>query len=223
MKNSAFSVFAPRVEIALGALGMTQDQPHIPRLLAYLDQLHHWNKTYNLTSIRDPEQMLVQHLFDSLAVLPVLRRSVRGRTLRIADVGSGAGLPGIILAICEPEWEVVCIDAVAKKMAFIQQVGGILGLHKLRGIHARVESVPPLQMDGVISRAFASLEDFVTLSARHCRQGGTLWAMKGRYPEDEVRALESATDWAVSKYYDLKVPMLDAQRCLLELTLKETP
>ncbi len=191
-------------------------------LLAYLQQLQHWNKAYNLTAIRDPEDMLVQHVFDSLSVVPPLRARRAGRDTRIADMGSGAGLPGIILAICQPDWTVFCVDAVGKKTAFIRQAAGVLGLTNVQAVHGRIESMDSLQADIVISRAFASLSDFVRVAAHHRAPEGVLMAMKGQYPQDERTALESSTDWRVKSHVELRVPEMTAQRCLLELGLKES-
>src|SRR5690606_19753853 len=180
-------------------------------------QLQRWNKAYNLTAIRDPEKMLVQHVFDSLAIVPVLRDRWPDRDLRVADMGSGAGLPGIILAICQPDWSVVCVDAVGKKTAFIRQAAGILGLKNVHAEHGRIESMDSLQADLVISRAFASLSDFVRVAAHHRAPDGVMLAMKGQDPVAERAALETDTGWFVKHTTELRVPEMDAQRCLLEL------
>ncbi len=217
MTGSSFLQFQARLEKALDALGMQQDHARIPVLLTYLQQLQHWNKAYNLTAVRDPGKMLVQHVFDSLAIVPELRTRWAGRDLHVADMGSGAGLPGIILAICQPEWSVVCVDAVGKKTAFIRQAAGILGLKNVRAEHGRIESLDSLKADLVISRAFASLTDFVRIAAHHRAPGGTMLAMKGQDPVAERAALEADTDWSVKQVVELSVPEMDARRCLLEL------
>lgn len=211
----------PRLEHALQVLGMEGDLPRAPLMLRYLGELHRWNKAYNLTAIRDVEQMLVQHLFDSLAVIPPLRVLMGKADVRVADMGSGAGLPGMMLAICQPGWQVACVDAVHKKTAFVRQLAGILGLDNVLAVHGRIESIPALEANLVISRAFASLADFASLSARHLVPGGVMAAMKGRFPEDEVRALEAGTDWRMTDSIVLQVPELEAQRCLIYLGLKE--
>lgn len=216
-----FPEFAERTAAALSALGMGRDAVHVAALLRYLQLLQRWNRVYNLTAVRDPAQMLVQHVFDSLAMLPPLRAYRAGRATHVADVGSGAGLPGIILGICEPDWAITCIDAVGKKTAFIRQAAGVLGLANVRVLRGRVESLPGLRADVIVSRAFASLEDFVRVSAHHLVPGGILLAMKGQCPRDEQAALEAATDWCVKRVIALDVPELDAQRHLLELGLKE--
>ena len=217
MSETSVTEFQPRLEAALDALGMQTDHARIPVLLDYLQQLRHWNKAYNLTAVRDPGKMLVQHVFDSLAVVPVLRARWPDRVLRVADMGSGAGLPGIILAICQPDWSVVCVDAVGKKTAFIRQAAGVLGLKNVRAEHGRIESMDSLQADLVISRAFASLSDFVRVAAHHRAPGGTMLAMKGQDPVAERAALELDTGWCVTRTTELRVPEMDAHRCLLEL------
>lgn len=219
--STDFFVFEDRLLAGLAALGMQADASRAGQLLSFLQQLQRWNKAYNLTAIRQPEEMLVQHLFDSLSVVPHLRRHRAGRDTLVADMGSGGGLPGIILGICEPGWQVVCVDAVGKKTAFIRQAAGVLGLSNVQAVHGRIETLDSLQADLVISRAFASLQDFVLVSAHHCAPGGALWAMKGQYPQDEASALE-ATQWRVRSVAQLRVPEMSAQRCLLELGLKET-
>ena len=211
--------FQDRVQKALDSLGMQADQDRIPVLLGYLQQLQRWNKAYNLTAIRDPEQMLIQHLFDSLAIVPVLRNRWPDRALRVADMGSGAGLPGIILAICQPDWSVICVDAVGKKTAFIRQAAGVLGLQNVRAEHGRIESMDSLQADLVVSRAFASLPDFVRVAAHHRAAAGTMLAMKGQDPVAERIALEAETGWSVTRTTELHVPEMEARRCLLELDI----
>ena len=122
-------------------LGLTLEPERLQRLLAHMDLLLKWNRVYNLTAVRDPGEMLTHHLLDCLSVLPPLMRYTRGQALRVLDVGSGGGLPGAVLAICRPELDVTCVDTVAKKAAFIQQVAGTLGVSNLHSTHARVESL----------------------------------------------------------------------------------
>lgn len=199
---------------AATALGLTLDEDVQRRLLAYLDQLAKWNKVYNLTAVRDPGEMLVQHLLDSLSIVAPLRRHTGGNSIRLLDVGSGGGLPGIVIAICCPEVRVDCVDAVGKKAAFIQQVAGVLALPNLRGVHARVEQLTDTY-DVVVSRAFASLTDFSAWS-QHLLAGGGVWiAMKGRHPAEEITAL--SPDVAVFHVEQLDVPGLGAERCLVWL------
>ncbi|HEX7385872.1 MAG TPA: 16S rRNA (guanine(527)-N(7))-methyltransferase RsmG [Castellaniella sp.] len=214
-------VFRDRLASALRELGMEGDEPRIPALLHYLAELERWNRAYNLTAVRDPSQMLVQHVFDSLSVVPELRAFALGRVLHVADIGSGGGLPGIILGICEPQWTVVCVDAVGKKTAFIRQAAGVLALPHVKAVHARAETLDSLQADVVISRAFASLEDFIHVASHHCAPTGRLFAMKGQFPQEEQRALESDTPWRVLRTLPLQVPEMNAHRCLLELGPKD--
>ncbi|MEJ6007814.1 16S rRNA (guanine(527)-N(7))-methyltransferase RsmG [Paucibacter sp. AS339] len=186
-------------------------------LLAYLALIAKWNKVYNLTSLRDPQAMLTHHLIDSLSLLPALRRHAAGKPLRLMDVGSGGGLPGVVIAICNPEIDVTCVDAVAKKATFIKQVAAELRLPNLHGEHSRVEALKTAPFDLITSRAFASLLDFTTLTRQHLKPGAestAIWlAMKGQHPADEIAALPADLD--VFHVEQLKVPNLDAQRCLI--------
>ncbi|MEP7296901.1 MAG: 16S rRNA (guanine(527)-N(7))-methyltransferase RsmG [Burkholderiales bacterium] len=184
------------------------------QLLAYIDLLQRWNGTYNLTAIRDPEHMLVQHVLDCLAMIGPLRRHLNAApTARLLDVGSGGGLPGIIIAILCPEIDVTCVDTVGKKAAFIQQAAGSLRLPNLHSRHARVEQMTSEPFDVVTSRAFASLADFVTLTRQHLAAGGVWLAMKGKDPADERAQLPA--DVNVFHVEQLAVPGLAAERCLV--------
>ena len=194
------------------ALGLLLDDGQIGQLLAYLDWIAKWNRVYNLTAVRDPAEMLTHHLLDSLAVIALLSRQRAGRAIRLLDVGSGAGLPGVVIAICCPDVQVDCVDTVAKKAAFIQQVAAALRLPNLRGLHARVESLTD-PYDVVSSRAFASLVDFTSWSRQALGQGGVWMALKGKHPGDEIAALPS--DVTVFHVEPLVVPGLDAERCVV--------
>jgi 16S rRNA (guanine527-N7)-methyltransferase len=184
-----------------------------PRLEAYLGLLAKWNAAYNLTAVRDPAQMRVQHLADCLAVVGPLRRRLDGRPARLLDVGSGGGLPGVVLALSEPDWDVTCIDPVGKKAAFIRQVAGELVLPNLHAEHARVEALKAPPFDVITSRAFASLPDFVHLTRPLLASGGIWMAMKGKRPEDEIAALPPDID--VFHVEPIDVPGLDAERHLI--------
>ncbi|MGE8546044.1 MAG: 16S rRNA (guanine(527)-N(7))-methyltransferase RsmG [Alcaligenes sp.] len=214
--------FNPRLIQAMKALGLEADPETVRQLLAYIQQLQRWNRTYNLTALRDPDQMLVQHIFDSLSVVRPFQEHLANdvavdKSVRIVDVGSGAGLPGVVLAASCSTWNITCIDAVEKKMAFVRQMVGTLGLPNLRALHVRVEQQPPLEADIVVSRAFSSLLDFVNLAGRHVREGGRIAAMKGRVPEEEIAALQDQSAWKVERIEPLTVPELEAQRCLVWL------
>lgn len=199
------------------ALSLQLDDAQVERLLDYLGLIQKWNKVYNLTALREPAEMLSHHLLDSLAVVAPLRRHGGGSPLRLLDVGAGAGLPGVVIAICCPEISVTCVDTVAKKAAFVQQVAASLKLPNLRGLHARVESLSE-GYDVICSRAFASLLDFTTWSRAALAPGGVWMAMKGKRPDEEIQALPADLD--VFHVEQLAVPGLDAERCLVWLRMK---
>ena len=185
-----------------------------PRLEVYLGLLAKWNTAYNLTAVRDPAQMRLQHLADCLAVVVPLRRQLgAGVSARILDVGSGGGLPGVVLALADPAWDVTCVDAVGKKAAFVRQVAGELALPNLHAVHARVEALDAAPFDLITSRAFASLDEFVRSTRPLLAAGGVWMAMKGRRPDDEIAALQSEVE--VFHVEPLTVPGLDAERCLV--------
>lgn len=196
----------------IAALGLDLPAGAEDRLAAYLALLVKWNKVYNLTAIRDPREMVTHHLLDSLAVLPVLEKSaLAGRCVRLADIGSGAGLPGIVLAIARPGWSITSVEAVEKKAAFQRQAKIELGLDNVVVHCGRVEELRDT-FDAAISRAFASLADFIGLAGH---LAPCLWAMKGVYPADEVAALPAG--WQLAASQELGVPGLGAQRHLLRL------
>jgi 16S rRNA (guanine527-N7)-methyltransferase len=203
---------APRLGLEIGAADRE-------RLLAYLALIQRWTQVYNLTAVRDPAEMFTHHLLDCLAVVAPMRRGTGASgqgALRVLDVGSGAGLPGVILALLNPAWQVTCIDAVAKKATFIRQVGAELALPNLQAVHGRVESKASFRapaFDLVTSRAFASLKDFVELTRPLLAPGGQWAAMKANLSEDERDALPA--DVAMFHVEQLDVPDLGAQRCLV--------
>lgn len=209
----------PQLRTGLNALGLELLDSQVRQLLDYLALIEKWNRVYNLTALRKPQEMLTHHLLDSLAVVAPLRRHAGDRPLHLLDVGSGAGLPGVVLAICEPRWTVDCVDTVAKKAAFIQQVAATLRLPNLRGLHARVETLQSAY-DVVCSRAFATLGDFAAWS-RGCLEDGGVWmAMKGRRPEGEIAEVrQQGVD--VFHVEQLHVPGLDAERCLVWMKKRE--
>ena len=193
---------------------MNTDASTASRLEAYLGLLAKWNAAYNLTAVRGPAQMRLQHLADCLAVIEPLRRQLgAGEPARILDVGSGGGLPGVVLAIADPAWDVTCVDAVGKKVAFVRQVAGELALPNLRAQHARVEALEAAPFDVITSRAFGSLADFVRWTRPRLAARGVWMAMKGRRPDDEIAALPP--DVEVFHVEPLTVPSLDAERCLV--------
>jgi 16S rRNA (guanine527-N7)-methyltransferase len=207
-----------RVITAAQAVGVALEAAQARALLDYAAQLQKWNRVYNLTALRDPEQILIQHVFDSLSVVAPMRAAVtaaQGKAPTVVDVGSGAGLPGVVIAIANPGWNVHCVDAVEKKTAFVRQVSGALKLGGLRAVHGRVESLPPFAADVVVSRAFASLADFAILAGGHVGPGGWLLAMKGRTPEETFAVSTPAGHWRIERVEPLTVPELAAQRCLV--------
>ncbi len=217
--NSTSPALSPRqvLEQALPALGIALSADTITALLAYLELIQKWTKVYNLTAVRDPAEMLTHHLLDSLAALAPLDRQLKmlnkQAPARLLDVGSGAGLPGIVIAISRPDITVHCVDTVAKKAAFIQQVAVTLKLPNLRGLHARVESLTD-PYDVVSSRAFASLVDFTNWSGSALAEEKGIWmAMKGKHPADELAVLPPTVE--VFHVEQLTVPGLDADRCIV--------
>ncbi len=199
------------------ALGLELSEPQFEQLMAYLALIQKWNKVYNLTAVRDPQEMLTHHLLDSLTAVAPLLRHTGGQSARVLDVGSGGGLPGIVLAICRPELDVSCVDTVGKKAAFIQQVAASLKLPNLHGLHARVESLAG-PFDVVCCRAFAALPDFVTWSRGALAGQGVWMAMKGKHPQAEIEGLPA--DVQVFHVEPLTVPGLDAERCMVWLRPK---
>jgi len=192
-------------------LALSLSASNVDQLVAYLRLIERWNATYNLTAIRDPRDMAVQHLLDCLAAAAALgRRRGPGAGERVIDVGSGAGLPGLILAIAFPGRKVTCVDSVGKKAAFITQVAGTLGLGNVKAVHSRIEDVAP-GFDVITSRAFASLSDFVSATA-HLSEDPTWMAMKGKVPDDELASLAPPLAFDVEP---LHVPGLAAERCLV--------
>lgn len=212
--------FKQRLTHAVRDLDLCLNNDQIEKLITYLQQMQRWNKTYNLTALRDPELMLIQHVFDSLSVIAPIKKIAQSKDttdLKIIDVGSGGGLPGVVLAIACSTWNVHCVDAVEKKMAFVRQMSGVLQLPNLQAHHLRIEQAKGFDADIVISRAFASLVDFVNLSERHIKPNGQILAMKAKYPSEEITALENETSWKVERIQELIVPELKAERCLVYL------
>ncbi|KTG16667.1 MULTISPECIES: 16S rRNA (guanine(527)-N(7))-methyltransferase RsmG [unclassified Guyparkeria] len=190
-------------------LGIEIDRDVGARLIEYLELLARWNRAYNLTAVRDPEAMVTRHLLDSLAVLPHLPVCPR-----LLDIGSGPGIPGMILGVCRPDSEVTLVDSNLKMTRFAATARRELGLANVSVRRERVEQLDPeARFDCIISRAFASLADFVRLGAPLLADGGQLFAMKGRLDADEIGALPEG--FAVTARHALDVPGLDAERHLL--------
>ncbi len=202
-------------------MGVQLTDAQTTALLAYMALIQKWNKVYNLTAVRDAPAMLTHHLLDSLAVIAPLRAQLQAQhpaavaapsRIRLLDVGSGAGLPGVVIAILCPELQVDCVDTVAKKASFIQQVAVTLKLPNLRGVHARVENLTD-KYQVVSSRAFASLVDFTSWSVNALAEQGVWMGMKGKHPADEIAALPSTV--SVFHVEQLEVPGLGAERCIV--------
>lgn len=221
------SAAAERLALGLQALGLELESSRQQKLLAHLDLISRWNRVYNLTAVRDPAEMLTHHLLDSLAIVGPLARHVATCAdahlhpasrppFQVLDVGSGAGLPGVTLAIAltgEAPIHITCVDAVLKKVGFIRQVAGELGLRNLSALHGRIEVLRGPPANVITCRAFASLVDIVRLTAVHLAPGGVWMVMKGQDPVDEMKALPHEIE--VFHVEPLQVPFLEAQRCLV--------
>ena len=201
----------------LAELHVSLSDAQVQGLLDYQNLIGKWTKVYNLTAVRDPAEMLTHHLLDSLAAVAPLQKHLQGRGLSAAsllDVGSGAGLPGVVLAICCPSLAVTCVDTVGKKAAFIKHVALALGLPNLSGLHARVETITQ-PFDVICSRAFASLADFAGWSQAALAPGGVWMALKGKHPAEELTMLPPHV--AMFHVEPLAVPGLAAERCIIWL------
>ena len=204
---------AATLEEGIAALGLDLPPDAQEKLLAFARLLIKWNKVYNLTAIRDEAQVVTHHLLDSLSVLPQLTG-----IKRLVDVGSGGGLPGVVLAICRPELQVDSVETVQKKATFQNQARIELKLANFRAHHARIENWQPAYfaeqpVDGIVSRAFADLADFVNLSAHLAGPETRILAMKGVYPADEIARIPAG--FALERSTPLTVPGLDAERHLI--------
>lgn len=201
-----------KLEAGIRQLGLELSAGVVEKLLAYLALLAKWNKVHNLTAVRDPEEMVTLHLLDSLSVLPHVPPG------RLLDVGSGAGLPGIVLAICRPDLQVTTIDAVQKKASFMRQAKAELQIDNLQVVAGRVEQLKPEALfDTVISRAFSEIALFVKLTKHLIAEDGLWLAMKGQMPQEELEAVALKP----SKITSLTVPGLDAQRHLVFLPVRQ--
>ncbi|KLU14737.1 MULTISPECIES: 16S rRNA (guanine(527)-N(7))-methyltransferase RsmG [Xenorhabdus] len=200
-----------KLESLLAKTDITLSLPQKQQLVAYVDMLNKWNKAYNLTSVRDPEQMLVRHIMDSIVVNPFLRGT------RFIDVGTGPGLPGIPLAIVRPDSHFTLLDSLGKRVRFLRQVQHELGLNNIEPVQSRVEEfIPEPLFDGVISRAFASLQDMLSWCNHLSKpREGRFYALKGVLPEDELAELP--TGIVLDTVVPLQVTALDEQRHLVIL------
>jgi len=198
----------------LEELNASMTDTQVKQLQAFVDMLMRWNKVYNLTAITDADDILRLHIFDSLAVAPFIKGD------HFLDVGSGGGLPGIPLAILNPERQFTLLDKVGKKARFMRQAAIELKLPNVSVEQTRVESwSSAMVFDAIISRAFSSVADFVSLTGKHLHKQGSLYAMKGRYPIDELAQLPQ--QYRIVAEHKLQVPQLDAERYLIEIKHKE--
>jgi 16S rRNA (guanine527-N7)-methyltransferase len=191
-------------------LGLALSDAQAAQLMRLLDELDDWNRRMNLTAIRERGAQVTKHLLDSLAVHPHLRGQ------RIADIGTGAGFPGLPLAIVAPEQQFTLIDSTAKKLKFVDHVAQLLGLANVQTVHTRAADYRPKErFDCVLSRAIGKIETFVEWSGHLCVGGGRLLAMKGRYPKDELEHIPSG--WKLAAVHRLNIPGLDEERHLVEI------
>jgi len=191
------------------ALGLTLTEEQVSRLQTYVELLNKWNKVYNLTSVRDPNDMVGRHILDSLTIVPYLKGD------SLLDVGTGAGLPGIPIAIMYPEIAVTLLDTNSKKTRFLQQAKAELGLANVTVVHARVEEAELPKFAMVTARAFATIKDIIDLTGQHCDDAGCLLLMKGTYPEEELNTMSGG--FQLQDVVALTVPGCEGQRHLVRL------
>jgi 16S rRNA (guanine527-N7)-methyltransferase len=207
--------------LALGIqeLGLNLSDTNIADLELFLQEMGRWNQVHNLTAIEGQQDSVRLHLIDSIAVLPIMRQFLNEASPKIADLGSGGGLPAIPIAIVQPEWRLTLIEAVRKKTAFLQHVRGKLKLKNIEVLSERVEDVAvqqPAQFDAVISRAFTSLARFLDLSLPLLKPSGLVFAMKGKRADEEMQEV-SMEDWQLLADEPLHIPNLSVERRLLVL------
>ena len=191
-------------------LGIPLSETQAAQLLRLLDELDDWNQRMNLTAIRERSQQITKHLLDSLTVHAHLQGT------SVADIGTGAGFPGLPLAVALPQLQFTLVDSTAKKLKFVEHAAQTLGLHNVQTVHTRAEAYRPKErFDNVLSRAVGPIETFVKSSGHLCVGGGRLLAMKGRYPTDELTRIPNG--WKLAAVHRLNIPGLDEQRHLVEL------
>ncbi|MBW0296145.1 16S rRNA (guanine(527)-N(7))-methyltransferase RsmG [Shewanella xiamenensis] len=203
-------MLSAQLEAYLAEINLPATAEQKKQLLDFVGMLNKWNKAYNLTSVRDPKIMLVRHIMDSL----VVSKHLQGE--RFIDVGTGPGLPGIPLAIMNPDKTFVLLDSLGKRIRFQKQVAFELGIHNISSIESRVEAYQPEQkFDGVLSRAFASIHDMLTWCHHLPAEHGQFYALKGQLSDEEMQQIPAG--FAITETIELKVPKLDEQRHLLKI------
>jgi 16S rRNA (guanine527-N7)-methyltransferase len=208
------------VSLGIEGLGLNLSPANIADLELFLQEMSRWNRVHNLTAIEGEENSVSLHLIDSITVLPLMRQFLSPQNPRVADLGSGGGLPAIPIAILEPEWHLTLIEAIRKKTAFLQHVRGKLGLKNIQVLSERVEAVAksqPGQFDAVISRAFTNLAHFLELSLPLLKPDGLVFAMKARRADEELQSV-CMDDWRLVADEPLEIPNLAVERRLLVLT-----
>jgi len=208
------------LSLGIEDLGLDLSGSNIDRLELFLQEMARWNKVHNLTAIEDQKDSVVLHLIDSIAVLPIMDQFLGSKTVSIADLGSGGGLPAIPIAILRPEWQLTLIEAVRKKTAFLQHARGRLELKNTEILSERVEAVAkrrPGEFDAVISRAFTSLANFLELSLPLLKPDGLVFAMKAKRANEELQEV-SLEQWQLLADEPLQIPNLKVERRLLVLT-----
>lgn len=219
--SDKFAVYRSKLQDACQFYGLNVSRETEDSVMMYMEELLKWNKTYNLTALKTLDDVFVQHILDSLSVVPEIEKCAGTDSFTLVDVGSGAGLPGIVLALWFPNAKVICVDSVNKKMTFVQYVAGKIGCKNVQAIHSRIEEIPPLNADIVISRAFASITDFVRLSSLHCKAGGHICAMKSVQVQEDIEEFSKSTkDWFVREVKTLQIPELDVTRNLVVIDRK---
>lgn len=214
MHDADGAAWERRLSDGIDALGLAATAGQTATLLDYVALLLRWNRRFNLTAVRAEKEVVDRHLLDCLAAMPSIDRWARGRSIKVCDVGSGGGLPGLVWAVMRPSWAVTCVDAVAKKAGFVQQAAGELAIGNLRAVHSRVEAFRPADpFDLVASRAFGPLGGFVRLTRHLVGPRGAWVAMKGVEPAAEIAALPSSVE--VFHVEQILVPGVSASRCLV--------
>ena len=208
------------LDLGIGSLGLSLKPENIADLELFLQEMGRWNQVHNLTAIEGEKNSVRLHLIDSITVLPIMRQFLALPNPKIADLGSGGGLPAIPIAILQPEWHVTLIEAIRKKTAFLQHVRGKLGLKNIQVLSERVEAVAksqPGQFDAVISRAFTNLAHFLELSLPLLKSDGLVFAMKAKRADEELEDV-CMDDWRLVADEPLQIPNLAVERRLLVLS-----